>query len=124
MSSSPRPTFMEPTIHPSLSMFRGTMLPLPPSPLSPLRSLQGNSCSRPQIEISHEIDMLTDKVAETSIHKEIHFGFETPKRPISKVSVPRPVEFEYAEAKAKQGQKRRASYDCNVPSVVRMRFEI
>lgn len=115
---------MEPAIHFSLSLFRGTMLPLPPSPLSPLRSLQGNSCYRPEIEISHDIDMLSDKIAGASINKESQFGFETPKRPISKVSVPRPVEFEYAEAKVRQGQKRRASDDFYVPSVVRTRFEM
>ena len=100
------------------------MHPLPPSPLSPLRSLQGNSCSRPQIEISHEIDKLSEKIAAASINNESQFGFTTPNRPISKTCVPRPVEFEYADAKAQQGRKRRSSDDFYVPSVVRMRFEM
>jgi len=120
--SSFRPAFLEQAV--PVSFFRAAMLPLPPSPLSPLRSLQENSCSKPQIEIHNDIDMLSEKIAGASINKEDQFGFETPKRPISKTSAPRPVEFEYADAKAQQGRKRRASDDFSVPSVVRMRYEM
>jgi hypothetical protein len=80
---------------------------------------------KPQIEINHDIDMISEKIASASICRESNFGFDTPKRPITKVSVPIPVEFEHAAARARQGQKRRASDDFSLPPlVVRMRYEI
>ena len=121
--TSPRPSFLEPTIY--LNQFRGTMPPLPPSPLSPLRSLQGNFCGMPKIEINHDIDMISEKIASASINRESNFGFVTPKRPITKVSDPIPVEFEHSAAKERQGQKRRASDDFGLPPrVVRIRYVI